>query len=136
MKIECVLLKKVCANTLNTLACNWHNSYAQFNGSFTFISKVHFSLKTKFTIANMSWATIIIVTISYYNLSTKWQSVMLFLVAGNPFGRPPTCNRRRRFRTITGVCNNLGSPFRGASKIPLVRLVPENTYEDGKLSEQ
>ena len=43
----------------------------------------------------------------------------------------PECNPHNPFRTLNGVCNNLGDPFRGAALTPFRRLLPPD-YADGK----
>lgn len=49
----------------------------------------------------------------------------------NPYAKTFICNPKAKFRSITGICNNLKNPFQGASKIPLQRIARDR-YEDGK----
>ncbi|XP_064597545.1 chorion peroxidase-like [Liolophura sinensis] len=47
-----------------------------------------------------------------------------------PFSKPVTCNPRAKYRTITGLCNNLQHPRFGSSNTPFERSLP-SVYNDG-----
>lgn len=48
-----------------------------------------------------------------------------------PFSRPVACNPRAKYRTITGLCNNLKNPRFGSANTPFERSLP-SVYNDGK----
>jgi len=51
------------------------------------------------------------------------------------YRRHQNCDKKKYYRTPTGVCNNLERPYEGSAQTAFARILPA-LYEDRKLENQ